>query len=405
MKKLLLSFISALLVVSTLVAQSGEPGFESYWHNGFIVKSTDGNFNMKFGGRIMTDFAWFSYDNELEDLFGGTKSGVEFRRGRFFNSGTVYGKLNYKIQLDFTSGAAVFKDVYIGIKGIPGIGNLRVGHFKEPLRLEVLTSSKYMTFMERAPGVSFVPERNVGLMAFNHTKNNKVTWAIGVFRRSDKQGNDKVSTDELNVTGRISTVPFMNTEKKQVLHLGVAMSHREPGDGNYSVNSRPNSHLAPKFINTHTIAGTDHINVFSVEAALVAGPLSIQGEFIDSDVNAMNEGIGKLDHFNFYSYYVYASYFLTGESRKYKNTAGAFSRVSPKNNFGQGGSGAWEVAIRYSKTDLTDKVIEGGEMTEFTLGLNWYLNPVSRIMLNYSIADLPDLGKANVIGTRFQIDF
>jgi len=403
MKKLL-AFISALLVVSTLIAQSGEPGFESYWHNGFIVKSNDGNFNMKFGGRIMTDFAWFSYDNELEDLFGGTKSGVEFRRGRFFNSGTVYKNLNYKIQLDFTSGTAVFKDVYIGIKGIPLLGNLRVGHFKEPLRLEVMTSSKYMTFIERAPGVSFVPERNVGLMAFNHTKNKKMTWALGVFRRSDKQGNDKVSNDELNITGRISTVAYMNTEKKQVVHLGVAMSHREPGDGTYAIKSKPASHLAPTFVNTHTIEGTDHENVFSVEAAVVSGPFSLQGEFIDSDVNAMNESIGKLDHFNFYSYYVYASYFLTGESRKYKNTAGAFSRVSPKKNFGEG-PGAWEVAVRYSKTDLTDKVIEGGEMSEITLGLNWYLNPVSRIMLNYSIADLPDLGKANIIGTRFQIDF
>lgn len=404
MKKLI-SLLSALLMASAILAQSEKPGFESYWHNGFIVNSTEGNFKMKFGGRIQTDFAFFGHDAELDDLFGDLKNGAEFRRARFFNSGTVYGKLNYKIQLDFTGGSAVFKDVYIGIKGLPLIGNLRVGHFKEPMRLEVLTSSKYITFMERAPGVSFIPERNIGLMAFNHLKSNKLSWALGFFRRSDAQGHDKVANDELNITGRISAVPLMNTEKKQMLHLGVAVSHREPDQGTYSIKSRPNSHLAPKFINTQTIEGTDHVNMLSVEAAFVTGPFSLQGEFIESDVNAMNEELAKLDHFIFTSYYVYASYFLTGESRKYSASSGAFSRVSPKQNFGQGGPGAWELAFRYSKTDLNDKVVNGGELSEITLGLNWYLNPVSRIMLNYSIADLADLGKANILGTRFQIDF
>ncbi len=405
MKKLFFSLIGSLLVTGLLWAQNEEPGFQAYWHNGFILKSTDGNFDLKFGGRVQTDFAFFQYDSELDELFDGLKNGAEFRRARFFNQGTVYGKVNYKIQVDFTSGSAVFKDVYIGLKGLPGVGNLRVGHFKEPMRLEVLTSSKYITFMERAPGVSFTPERNLGLMVFNHSANKKWTWALGFFRRSDKQGNDKVANEEFNVTGRVSGLLLHHPDQKQLLHVGAAASYRKPDDQTYAISVRPNSHLAPKFLNTHTIEGTDHLILLAAEAAFVHGPFSLQGEFINSTVNARNEETGSLEDSNLSSFYVYASYFLTGESRKYSTSSGVFSRVSPKKNFGQEGSGAWEVALRYAKTDLNDKFIRGGELSEITVGLNWYLNPVARIMFNYSLADLAEVGKASILGTRFQIDF
>lgn len=295
--------------------------------------------------------------------------------------------------------------MYIGIRGIPAIGNLRVGHFKEPMRLEVLTSSNYITFIERAPGVSFIPERNIGLMAFNHVKSQKLNWALGLFRRSDALGNDKVANDEWNLAGRVSFLPLFNNDKKQFLHLGLSASYRHPDDGTYAIKSKPNAHLAPTFVNTKTINGTDHLTLFSTEAAFVSGPFSLQGEFIHSTVNAMNEENTSKQDYNFSSYYVYASYFITGESRNYSRSTGTFSRVSPKKNFGEGGWGAWEIAARYARTDLNDKQINGGELGEFTLGLNWYLNPACRWMLNYSLADLQDVGKAHIINTRLQITF
>lgn len=86
---------------------------------------------------------------------------------------------------------------------------------------------------------------------------------------------------------------------------------------------------------------------------------------------------------DFSGYYIEASYFITGEHRRYKG--GAFSRVKPKHNFTPGksvGPGAWQVAFRYSNIDLNDfdEGILGGQEDNLTIGLNWHINPNVRWM-------------------------
>ena len=103
--------------------------------------------DIEFGGRIMYDMAvWENTTNDVATQMSGT----EFRRVRFYNSGKIYGNVKYKLQLDFAGGKIAFKDVWMELNKLPIKGNLRVGHFKEPLRLEAITSSKYITFMERS---------------------------------------------------------------------------------------------------------------------------------------------------------------------------------------------------------------------------------------------------------------
>ena len=84
--------------------------------------------------------------------------------------------------------------MYIQVRDLPVIGNVRVGHFKECFGLEQLTSDNYTTFMERSldDEGAFVPGRNDGIMAFNWTECQRATWAIGAF--TNQTGYDQPPT-------------------------------------------------------------------------------------------------------------------------------------------------------------------------------------------------------------------
>ena len=43
---------------------------------------------------------------------------------------------------------------------------------------------------------------------------------------------------------------------------------------------------------------------------------------------------------------------------------------------------------RYNDIDLEDASVNGGELDNITVGVNWYLNTNARVMVNYFTADL-----------------
>ena len=73
------------------------------------------------------------------------------------------------------------------------------------------------------------------------------------------------------------------------------------------------------------------------------------------------------------------------------------------------------MAARYSYLSLESKDVLGGRMWEVTAGINWYLYPNLRLMLNYVRYDVRDRfvsspdrrvsGSGDVIQSRFQLDF
>ncbi len=381
--------------------------FSFKWDNGFKLESQDKQFSLKFGGRIMVDHAYFFQNDELDSNFGPllSKSGTEFRRARLFMSGTVYSNVEFKLQFDFASGEVAFKDMYIGLTDVPGVGNIRVGHVKEPFRLDALTSSKYITFMERSFFIDFSQERNNGILVFNDFFGERLSAQAGAFRMASNNGNDILADDGYVLTGRITGLAIQNSEKRQLLHLGLGYSYRKPESKTYSIASRPESHLELKYINTETIENVNNINLANFEAAFVSGPLSLQGEYLTATVN--NNAEATFKKYNFDSYYGQVSYYITGESKNYKGSYEGFDRVKPKKNFGgkDKGAGAWEVALRYSNSDLENNDVLGGRQSDITVGLNWHLNPVTRIMINHVWANIENKGNASVLQGRLQIDF
>ena len=350
---------------------------------------------IKFGGRIMYDMAVWGAE-EMDN------TGQEFRRVRFFSSGTMYSNINYKLQLEFAGGKIAFKDVFIELNKLPIKGNLRVGHFKEPLRLEALNSSKYITFMERGLPIAFAPERNTGAM-YHTTFGDKLSIQSGVFRNSDAFGNDKSATNNVNITSRITYLAMSDGDK--LLHLGISNSIRKNSDNDYGFSSRAENHMGSELLSVEFTNQVKDVNIIAGEMAYVNSSLSLQGEVIQTKVNTeIVEGNTLLTH-EIISYYGQISYFLTGESRPYKSSLTGFGKVKPKNNYGENGWGALEVAARFSAIDMK----EDGSLEDFTIGLNWYLNPNTRVMLNYVMGELTDgageVTTENAVMMRIQLDF
>ena len=390
--------VLGLLLVFVLVGPAGADDLNVYWKEGLRAESEDGAFKLKFGGRIMVDMAWFDVDAALGDEEDPLDEAVEFRRARLYFSGSIYDAVEFKAQYDFAGGEAAMKDVYIGIKYV-GPGSVRVGHFKEPFSLEEITSSKYITLMERSLANTFTPGRNVGLAYLGDAMDERITYGVGIFRETDDFGEFSGGSD-YNLTARVTGVPLYQDKGEKLIHVGAAYSHKKLLGDEVRYRSRPEAHLSTRFVDTEGLDATE-ADLIGVEAAVVFGPLSVQGEYIMAGVQADESGDP-----DFASYYVEASYFLTGEHRRYKLSEGAFDRVKPNQNLMvDGGFGAVQLTARYSSIDLTDGAIEGGEMDDITLGVNWYLNPNTRVMLNYVNADVDGVGEADIVQMRFQIDF
>jgi phosphate-selective porin OprO/OprP len=401
-------------------AEDGPTDWKVKWDNGFKVERNDGQFKLKFGGRIQSDFALIDQSNELEENIGGEGNGHEFRRARLFFSGTLYDQLIFKSQFDFANtgdGKVDVKDLYMGLKDLGPLGTVRVGHMKEPFSLDEQGSSKYLVFMERGLPNVFSPGRNVGVMAHNAVLDKKLYWGLGIFHDANDSGFGFDDNSAWNVTGRLAGTPVYGEDGRKVVHLGASYTHQfRGGDFMLRYRQRPEAHLSTRYVDTAKLSVED-VDILGLEFATVLGPFSLQSEYMRSWARGRDAR-----NTNFWGTYVQASYFLTGEARNYDLGKARFSRVKPNQNFNpsQGDWGGWEIGARFSYLDLEDHHAEGGRMWDVTAALNWYLYPNARMMLNYVHSHLDDRvipgspgvftvrgigGQADIVQARFQLDF
>lgn len=387
---------AALLLCGPAAAGAGGE-WTTNWHNGFHVSSSDGAFKLKFGGRLQADATFVSGDGALSSA--NADDGFEFRRARLFMSGTIYERISFKAQYDFAGGTTSIKDLWVGIDN--DWGRIRFGHFKEPFSLEELTSSKYITFLERSlPVGAFAMSRNSGFGIGGH-RGDRFNWAAGAFYDADSIGRSGDSGN-IDLTGRVGFRPIYEDGGERLLHLGLAVSRRQRGTGEtFRFRSHPEAHFAPRLVDTGSFAA-DNATVIGAEIAGVFGSLWFSGEYMSADVSAPAFGDPTFD-----GAYVQAGYFLTGEHRRFKTSHGAFDRTKPRRNFlSQGGPGAWEIAARWSTVDLTDADVTGGQQDDVTIGVNWYPNPATRLMFDWVHADVSgSVDQGDMFLMRWQVDF
>lgn len=446
------------------------------WKDGFNAATPNGDFRIHLGGRLQTDAGWFSPDTNVKNAFPDRwQDGADIRRFRFRTDGTAYEIMDWVLEMEFSQGINGLTthpfptNAFVDFKALPFLGNVTVGHFKEPFSLEDYgTPDTAGIFMERSGADSaFTPDRNLGVMWHEAYAEDKLAVAAGVFRSNSDARSGNVfdyGDGEYAYTARLAYMPLYEANGRCWSLFGLAYSHRcldpddpgipavVPGGGSQLTNASRGRFAArvPLRINTPTIIDAsnlvaDSVDLYNVQAALSLGPLLLQGEYYFTQVinarrGALAADVPRLTNPSFDGFYVQASYFLTNEYHPLDRTLGRLARVRPIEDFffvrrgGKGshgyavGRGAWEIAARYGYVGLSSPVLAAfpavpgvpnsaaapittaGVEHDVTLSLSVYMNPNTRLQMNYARAfrgvNIPaGRGFVDMLGVRLWWDF
>ena len=393
--------------IAQLEARSGRgTPLQPSWQDTLVFTSADGHIRLRLGGRVQLDGAIVDGDSALEEAVGELQSGTRIRRNRIAFYGDLYEHTFFRLEYDFAGGKPGFSDAHIGIRNIPYVGTLRIGRMIEARSIEQASPIQNYTFIERGLPAAFNEYRNTGIALNSTLFDQRATWQIAAFKRTDDFGNSTAESGHSYV-GRATALPIYENDGRRWLHLGYSVAIRKPDNDTYRVSTRPESFVAPVMADTGEFPA-DRIAVVGIEVVVTEGPFSLQAEWQMASADTVEtEDFQHRGDVDFSGYYVYASYFLTGEHRPYVRSTGTLGKVKPISNFRSEGHGwgAWEVGVRYSAINLNDGPIEGGKLNDWTLGLNWHLNPNMRLLWNYVRADLDSVGKADIVQARMQFDF
>lgn len=444
-------------------ADPGKPKWEINWNTpaaGLFIQSIDKRFAFHMGATVQYDFVWYAADASLEqgtraaDLgVGRFEDAANLRRARMFFEGTLWEALDFKFEIEFMNGIGFSPpgttnptvagsvtnspgptDAWLNVKDVPFLGNVRIGNQKEWFSLEHLNNYRALEFLERSylfdftQATAFNNGFTPGISVWRTWANDRLFSAIGVYKNESDLIGFGIGDGQYAVTGRLAALPVWMPDEKVFWHFGGAFSHRDPVDGRVQIRIRDNIRnapfpLLPLVANTGVLDATSQ-DLFNVETAAVYGPLTLQAEYTANVLRGARTsatltapaGPPQGDLF-FQGCYAEAMLLLTGESRTFNNKTYALNRVLPKrplklkpSDCDGYGCGAWELAVRYSYIDLSNKAIMAGRLDSVTFGVNWYMNANAKLQFNYDVTHRGDTnntvqGTVHGFGLRSQFDF
>ena len=367
---------------------------------GLTVKTDDGRFEFKLGGRLHIDaYAFDGCDdgnaaNGVGCPGGTTIGGMFLRRGYIATTGKLYG---WKFKSEFdpaasSSAQSTWREAWVSTEAMGG--EIMIGQFKPFRSMEELTSSNDILIMER-PYSSASSLYGGGGRQFQLGVGYKLPFSAGMWALSayNLKAIGGATNDGYGLSTRLTFLPIESERSK--LHFGVvygqddfnrtgtgAAGFQSGGPSAASIAGRSSGTQVTGLtsVSLGTTAPGESQTTYSVEAAGAFGGFFFQTEFANSTLGQA-PGVSDMD---VTSYYVQGSFFLTGETKPYKKDRATFG--TPKPN---GEAGAWELALRHDTIENSDLTGATGkpEVTQTTLGVNWYLNPNVRFMLNYSTGE------------------
>jgi phosphate-selective porin OprO/OprP len=368
------------------------------------------------------------------------KSGENFRRAQIGFQGTLAGDFKYAFVYDFggTNGDETYQayfngndtkigstgagsgphiqQAWVGYTGILDPITFKIGALPTPANLADMTGAGDLLFNERPS-----PAQIDRALAADDGRNsvgfqgNGSWWFGSAYMTGDTYGKGDLiapGSGQEAFVGRAAVAPFYDPDTNFNIHLGgnitdvispqksTSWNGTKNVTGEFiSLSDRPELRVDNiTFLNTGNILATSAM-AYGLEGAASWGPLMAQGEYFWFDVTRAPVAKSTLTNPNFSGWYGEASWVITGESHKYNMATASYTRPSPDNPVGSGGYGAWEVAGRYSSTDLeyhpgftSLDPVYGGKQNVTSMGLNWYPIDNVKVMFDYETVMLTDIG-------------
>lgn len=452
----------------TVKRQVKDNGMMAIWGKDgrLTFESQDKSFKARLGGLFQFDIGFYSVDPYVQRLLEspGLEQGSDFRRARLRSDGICYDYMEWVFEMDFSRASDLRKDVltapvpnvymnnvYVGLRDMPLLGTIRVGHIKEELSFYCTSSGRNIPFMER-PNIwdaledPYIFDNGITISR-TYLDDSLYSW-IGLFETNTRTGAFGVNgTAALAFDMRLCMMPIYEEEGQHWMNIGATGSIR----ANPNELDGPNKGLAvgqitvaplvragssfqvPNLINTGAFYPREGTQLYTLCFNYANGPLSIgaqyDGQFFSNSYlnglpnsdGTLPSGVKPLGNLYFDGFSTEILCFLThGDHRGVNKMDPSFLQIIPNENFSFGkrgkGIGAWEIGAKYdlvrSQFDVPgESSPRGGYLSSATLGLNWFLNPNAMVMTNYVYTTGlfgpkgPENGAFHSFGTRFQFTF
>jgi len=445
--------------IETLKAPPSGPAVIPSLPNGKPAFATaDGRFTANIRAIVMFDAAKYFQKSNLASNVNGRdlNDGTNFRRARFGIDGKLFKDFDYTLIYEFGGSggedAGHIQEAWVQYTALKP-WRIRLGAFEPNIGLAAAVSTSQMPLMERpAPaeiarniaagdsrsalqfaGNGLIGDGDSGIASRWFLSTALTGNTVGTIN-STGSATAQPADEQQAWIGRVAIAPFSTTEWQT--HLGFNAQYVfHPNDAGLGTNPRYPLQLrdrpelrvdGTRLIDTGAIDAR-HVTVLGGEAGATIQNFMVEAEYFHFDIDRrVTAAQTSFANPKFDGWYVQGAWVLTGESRPYNPAEARFDAPKMNYNFNleAGTWGALELVARYSDMNLNfhdggagtaqlADAIRGGEQKISTVGLNWYLNPDIRIMLDLQHVDVDRLNAAgaqigqtyNALAGRFQFTF
>jgi phosphate-selective porin OprO/OprP len=279
-----------------------------------------------------------------------------------------------------------------------------VGKFKPPVGLERLQADDDTSFIERAYPTLLVPSRDIGYQLSGDIVKHRASYQVGVFNGVPDNGLSDVSpSSHRDYAGRLFLTPFLPDSKSPLSGLGVGIGVSTGSVDGIALPAYKTFGQNSFFTFASGVTSAGHRTRLTPQAYYYLGPFGFLAEYALAEEGFQK---GAVRHeIAFRAWQASVSYVLTGEKK-------SFTMPVPRNHKW----GAVELALRVSDFNAEHAIYNYGFVNSTTTprrahewigGVNWYLNRMLRISLDYGNTNFGGGNRSSerAILQRFQIYF